>query len=469
MTRRFESEIFEIHPFSYEEGEEGERERVARRNRKPSRRPAPAGHTSNRLRRPAKPRPRPQFPVGFPVFTLPFPVDSAPPPEPAREPDVQPVDSAPDDAPPSEFETGRGTSRNEYVRWAQNRLNRMLGLKLPLDGEMGVETRSAIRSLQRKHGLPTDGIIRRQTERLLTASRPARRRPRATAEFEFEFESEIDRGSSQYAVWVQRSLNRILGLRLAEDGIIGTQTRSAIRSFQQRSGLAVDGIVGPQTEVALTSAGAAPPPGGSSSYLPTPPSTGVPTAPGSPSKKELSGGAWVSRFPTSRSVEDLAQPFRDNVKRFLAALAEAGVKPTMNATLRPPERAYNMHWSWKIAKGYSDGQGIPPYPGVNIVWWHGSAEASRRAAQEMMDGYSTGHSQIAPSLTSNHIQGNAVDMTIGWNGNLRIRKANGQYVTITSAPRTGVNPDLIEVGKSYNVFHIDPPDSDVPHWSYNGR
>ncbi len=35
------------------------------------------------------------------------------------------------------------------------------------------------------------------------------------------------------------------------DGIYGPNTRSAVRQFQQRSGLRVDGIVGPQTRAAL--------------------------------------------------------------------------------------------------------------------------------------------------------------------------------------------------------------------------
>jgi len=40
-------------------------------------------------------------------------------------------------------------------------------------------------------------------------------------ELEFEWESEIDRGSRDYIKWVQRSLNQLLGLNLAADGISG--------------------------------------------------------------------------------------------------------------------------------------------------------------------------------------------------------------------------------------------------------
>jgi peptidoglycan hydrolase-like protein with peptidoglycan-binding domain len=581
------------------------------------------------------------------------------PPEPAKDPDAQepPIDSAPDGTPTSQLEAGQDGKGRKYVRRVQSRLNQLLGLRLPLDGEMGVQTRAAIRSLQRKYGLPVDGVIRPQTERILTAAGPSLR-PIGTEE---ELDSEIDRGSYEYAVWVQRSLNRVLGLRLVEDGIIGTQTRSAIRSFQQRYGLTVDGIVGPQTEGALIQAGAAPPPGGAvsdfpvspptggstdslawgakvsnefqtkvrniarelncdpnhlmaamafetnetfspsirnpysgatgliqftsstakrlgtttdslatmtaenqldyvkrylqpytnqllsiedvymailwpkaigqpnsavlmsrystdasnklayeqnapldanrdgnitkaeaaepvrqrltkgllpgnvsaappsgspSSYIPFPPSIGGPAPPIPPSRKELSGRVWVGRFRGSASPDDLAPPFRENVKKFLAALTGAGATFQISATFRPVQRQYLMYWAAKIARGGSTGQNIPPHPGVEIEWWHGSVEASRRAAQEMVDGFGIGGNPVAYPERSLHDESKAIDMKISWTGNLRIRRADGQYVTITSAPKDGANRDLVEVGKSYKVFHLE---SDPPHWSIDGH
>jgi phosphatidylserine/phosphatidylglycerophosphate/cardiolipin synthase-like enzyme len=61
-------------------------------------------------------------------------------------------------------------------------------------------------------------------------------------EFDYEFEDEweaspTDRSSRDYRKWIQRSLNQILGLKLTVDGDLGTQSRSAIRSFQQKRGL----------------------------------------------------------------------------------------------------------------------------------------------------------------------------------------------------------------------------------------
>src|ERR1041384_2440045 len=78
------------------------------------------------------------------------------------------------------------------------------------------------------------------------------------AETSFEWMGEVNRSSADYVRWTQQSLNSVMGLRLAVDGIMGPQTRSAVRSFQQRAGLVIDGVVGPKTEGALISAGAPP-------------------------------------------------------------------------------------------------------------------------------------------------------------------------------------------------------------------
>ena len=45
---------------------------------------------------------------------------------------------------------------------------------------------------------------------------------------------------------LQKALNSA-GYNLAVDGIFGTKTQSAVRSYQQKNGLSVDGIVGVNT------------------------------------------------------------------------------------------------------------------------------------------------------------------------------------------------------------------------------
>ena len=67
-------------------------------------------------------------------------------------------------------------------------------------------------------------------------------------------------GAPAYVARIQRSLNKTLGLRLAPDGRLGVQTRSAIRSFQQRRGLAASGLMDAPTAARLhVDSGLAPP------------------------------------------------------------------------------------------------------------------------------------------------------------------------------------------------------------------
>jgi peptidoglycan hydrolase-like protein with peptidoglycan-binding domain len=112
-------------------------------------------------------------------------------------------------------------------------------------------------------------------------------------EWEQEEEGEVNRSSRDYVRWVQNALNQLLGLRLAVDGVKGAQTRSAIRSFQQRVNLTADGVVGSKTEAALIAAGAGQPPGAGGSSTPTPPAP-TPTPSGSGFRSCPGGGGTTS-------------------------------------------------------------------------------------------------------------------------------------------------------------------------------
>ncbi|MGD8681338.1 MAG: peptidoglycan-binding protein [Lysobacterales bacterium] len=49
-------------------------------------------------------------------------------------------------------------------------------------------------------------------------------------------------------VWLQESLNKLLGTRLQVDGRFGEKTRDVVKRFQKENGLQVDGIPGPITK-----------------------------------------------------------------------------------------------------------------------------------------------------------------------------------------------------------------------------
>lgn len=183
----------------------------------------------------------------------------------------------------------------------------------------------------------------------------------------------------------------------------------------------------------------------------------------------LSGPEWVPQFPNSRNIEDLAEPFRAGVKKFLAALKKAGATVAVADTLRPPQRAYLMHHAFAIARESADASKVPVMTGVDIQWVHpasggvSSEKASKNAAEQMVVGYGI---VFKPALKSRHTEGKAIDMSIAWLGDLVIDKQDGTSITITSAPRTGGNASLHKIGESYGVIKLV---TDPPHWSNDGH
>jgi hypothetical protein len=190
---------------------------------------------------------------------------------------------------------------------------------------------------------------------------------------------------------------------------------------------------------------------------------------------ELSGTQWVGRFPTSASTSDLEPPFRDSIDSFVAALRVANAAVTISATLRPPERAYLMHWCWKISKQNFDPLKVPARSGVSIDWVHKdaagaySATASKAAATSMVHGYGMQTLGVAPALASRHIEGHAIDMSILWKGALSAANASGTVTSISTTPCTGMNIKLHEIGATYGVIKYKGSGNDAPHWSTDGH
>lgn len=112
----------------------------------------------------------------------------------------------------------------------------------------------------------------------------------------------------EYTKWVQRSLNQIMGLNLAVDGDAGTQTRSAIRSFQQLVGLTVDGKVGPMTEAQLITLSFSLPPS-----APGPAVTPTPATPAATNPRAFIVGGAALTPPAALSVRNFFDP---SVHRF---------------------------------------------------------------------------------------------------------------------------------------------------------
>ena len=174
--------------------------------------------------------------------------------------------------------------------------------------------------------------------------------------------------------------------------------------------------------------------------------------------KEPSGVQWVNRYPTSRALSDLLPTFSTSVSNFIRAIENAGGNVSISATYRPEQRAYLMHYAWKIAREGMSPSVVPEKTGVNIDWTHnGNNNAAIAAARNMVAAYSIVYS---PALTSRHTQRRAIDMNITNIISKTVRSADGVNVLISSMS------SLHRVGLTYGVHKLI---SDPPHWSDDGR
>ncbi|GIV97552.1 MAG: N-acetylmuramoyl-L-alanine amidase [Herpetosiphonaceae bacterium] len=123
----------------------------------------------------------------------------------------------------------RGHS-GERVKTVQYLL-RARGYSITVDGIFGSGTESAVKSFQSSKGLTVDGIVGPQTWEALIIT--------------------LRNGNTGEAVKAVQSQLRARGYNLTVDGIFGSGTESAVKSFQSSKGLTADGIVGPQTWNAL--------------------------------------------------------------------------------------------------------------------------------------------------------------------------------------------------------------------------
>jgi hypothetical protein len=183
---------------------------------------------------------------------------------------------------------------------------------------------------------------------------------------------------------------------------------------------------------------------------------------------KLSGSGWVSAFKGSKDLGTLKGSFATNMKKFHAALQNAGARMRITSTYRPPERAFLMYWAWKVAKGL-DPSKVPARAGVDIDWVHKDGKhmadlhASQKAAEDMVAAYGIVREPAPPEKHSKHELGEAADIWVSWSGSLVIVDAHGKTTTIASSPRNQDNEELHKVALTYGVKHDVP--HDPPHWS----
>ena len=140
--------------------------------------------------------------------------------------------------------TARPVSRHssDYIRWVQEALNQVLGMRLVVDGRKGPATRSAIRSFQQQRGLTVDGVVGPRTEQALVATGTPRPRaaalPAAVAAFRAGFGTTpvfLRAGGTIPAVSVLETVLELppllMGFGLPADGIHGPNERLHLPTF----------------------------------------------------------------------------------------------------------------------------------------------------------------------------------------------------------------------------------------------
>lgn len=129
-------------------------------------------------------------------------------------------------------------SQNHPVKTLQHLL-RARGQPVVVDGDFGPKTEASVRAFQSGRHLAVDGIVGSQTWSALIV--------------------QVSEGSTGDAVrgvqeeFQHRNLTGDPGKGLHVDGIFGPRTDAAVRGFQRAVALAADGIVGPLTWRALVS------------------------------------------------------------------------------------------------------------------------------------------------------------------------------------------------------------------------
>jgi len=204
-------------------------------------------------------------------------------------------------------------------------------------------------------------------------------------------------------------------------------------------------------------------------------------------KRTLSGKKWRKiadeKWNKSSKIDDLSSTFKPKFEKFKKVLNDNGITESIDTTKRPYERAYLMHYAWKIAKDKIKPENVPAQKGVDINWDHGDKEKSKKAAQSMVSAF--GMIAMA-SLTSNHLKGNAVDMALDFSKFNKDRKLTYKVkdkdtvriIKIDDEAKVGVSAkgkkiasigdrELSKAGADFGVKRA--LDTDIVHWSTTGK
>lgn len=126
----------------------------------------------------------------------------------------------------------RQGSRNNFVFLLQYILVQN-NYRVSVDGIFGANTKTAVQNFQKRNGISADGIVGNITWKYLLFLPP--------------YPTQRKGNAGSYVTLLQRLLESHLIPVGTIDGVFGSKTETAVRTFQSYNNLTADGIVGPNT------------------------------------------------------------------------------------------------------------------------------------------------------------------------------------------------------------------------------
>ncbi|WP_191560162.1 L,D-transpeptidase family protein [Metabacillus idriensis] len=140
-------------------------------------------------------------------------------------------------------------SRGPAVEDLQRKLTSLGFTTKGIDGAFGNNTDQAVRQFQKSRRLTVDGVVGPATRKALDGTKPPTTPDKPSTG---TVSGTIKMGSRGTGVKILQSTLTAKGYNTkGVDGVFGSNTEKAVRSFQKSKNLSVDGIVGPATKKAL--------------------------------------------------------------------------------------------------------------------------------------------------------------------------------------------------------------------------
>lgn len=208
--------------------------------------------------------------------------------------------------------TLRSGARGAAVRSLQEALNAR-GASLRVDGIFGPGTLSAVRSFQGSAGLTQDGIVGRRTWSALGSAAPSApviaAAPSRGMAVPASGTPTLRQGARGDIVAGLQDALRSRGASISADGVFGSRTTAAVRSFQRSVGLKADGIVGARTWAALRGAGSTPAPAAAPAPAQRPERTAAPSRSQESSSASSSSGSIDGSLAVALAAAQLGKPY----------------------------------------------------------------------------------------------------------------------------------------------------------------